>query len=391
MVERDLSGRRLGEFVLHGKIGQGGYGTVYRAAQPVLKRHVAVKVLQKKDDVAEQRFLREAQLASRFDHPFAAHIYAFGVDEGEGLLWIAMELVQGVTLSSWIKQRGPMPVEQFVPLFESVADAVHAAHEDGIVHRDLKPSNIMVMELGSRVLPKLLDFGIAKTLNQSSDGSPGELRPDDESSHPQDTATTVRLRPASQPEHRTVTGPNREDRKRRLTRTGAAFGSRPYMSPEQWCDAQAVGPASDVYALGVIAYEVLTGRVPYTADKSDEFYRIRLLRPSPDSERLVTISTTAELTSPALWDLDKYRLVARLEGQTGRMERTLTLDAAGAQVLRHRCALRRRRPRHARLRRRRRTLGAAIVGQDYRDVPSHHMRAGSNRRKVTIQAQAALS
>lgn len=85
----------------------------------MLKRHVAV--LQKKDDVAEQRFLREAQLASRFDHPFAAHIYAFGVDEDEGLLWIAMELVQGLTLSSWIKERGPMSLEQFVPLFESGA------------------------------------------------------------------------------------------------------------------------------------------------------------------------------------------------------------------------------------------------------------------------------
>ena len=79
MAERDLCGQVLGEFVLLEKIGQGGYGTVYRAAQPMLKRHVAVKVLQKKDDVAEQRFLREARLASRLDHPFAAHIYAFGV------------------------------------------------------------------------------------------------------------------------------------------------------------------------------------------------------------------------------------------------------------------------------------------------------------------------
>src|ERR1041384_8334101 len=99
MEDRDLSGRTLGEFVLLEKIGQGGYAAVYRSEQPLLKRHVVVKVLRKHDDVAEQRFLQEARLASRFDHPFAAHVYAFGVDEDEDLLWIAMELVQGVTLA----------------------------------------------------------------------------------------------------------------------------------------------------------------------------------------------------------------------------------------------------------------------------------------------------
>ena len=185
MADRDLAGRTLGEFVLLEKIGQGGYGAVYRAEQPLLKRHVVVKVLQKNDDVAEERFLCEAQLASRFDHPFAAHIYAFGVDEGEGLLWIAMELVQGVTLASWIEQHGPMPLEQLVPFFECVADAVQAAHECGIVHRDLKPSSVMVVERGSRLLPKLLDFGIAKTLDQSSDGSPAERHHPDDASRPE--------------------------------------------------------------------------------------------------------------------------------------------------------------------------------------------------------------
>ncbi|TMQ25771.1 MAG: hypothetical protein E6J90_05350 [Deltaproteobacteria bacterium] len=90
---------------------------------------------------------------------------------------------------------------------------------------------------------------------------------------PRDDATTTRIRPGSQAAHRTVTSPNR-GKKHRLTRTGTAFGSRPYMSPEQWSDAQAVGPASDVYSLGVVAYEVLTGRLPYTTDNSEEFYRL---------------------------------------------------------------------------------------------------------------------
>src|SRR5262245_39520048 len=99
MADRDLTGRMLGEFRLVEKIGQGGYGAVYRSEQPALKRHVVVKVLRRNDVEAEQRFLREARLASRFDHPYAAHIYAFGVEEGieddGGVLWIAMELVQG--------------------------------------------------------------------------------------------------------------------------------------------------------------------------------------------------------------------------------------------------------------------------------------------------------
>jgi len=266
MADRDLTGRMLGEFVLLEKIGQGGFGSVYRAEQPLLKRYVVVKVLRTDNDTAVQRFLQEAQLASRFDHPFAAHIYAFGVDEDEDLLWIAMELVQGITLGAWLEQHGPMALEQFVPFFEGVADAVHAAHESGIVHRDLKPSNVMVIERGGRLLPKLLDFGIAKLLDRSADGSPAER-------HRPAAAATTRIRPRAQAAERTVTSSNPEENPR-LTRTGVAFGSRPYMSPEQWSDVHAVGPASDVYSLGIVAYETLTGRLPYIADNSYEYSRL---------------------------------------------------------------------------------------------------------------------
>src|SRR5262249_1645053 len=153
MANRDLSGRMLGEFVLREQIGRGGYGAGYRCEQPTLNRHVVVKVLQRNDDIPEQRFLREAQLASRFEHPYAAHVYAFGVDGEEGLMWIAMELVQGSTLAAWLEQHGPMSLEQFVPFFECVAEVVHAAHTCGIVHRDIKPSNVMVTERGGRSLP----------------------------------------------------------------------------------------------------------------------------------------------------------------------------------------------------------------------------------------------
>jgi serine/threonine protein kinase len=92
--------------------------------------------------------LREAQLASRLDHPYAAHVYAFGAEDEDGLPWIAMELVHGVTLRDWLETRGPMLLDQFVPFFECVAQVVQAAHEGGIVHRDLTPSNMMVIERG---------------------------------------------------------------------------------------------------------------------------------------------------------------------------------------------------------------------------------------------------
>jgi serine/threonine protein kinase len=164
MADRDLSGRMLGEFVLREQIGEGGYGVVYRGEQPLLEREVVVKVLREErgDSASRERFLREARFAAQLRHPYAAQVYAFGAEDGGSLLWIAMERVQGVSLWDWLKNHGPMPLEQFVPFFDRVCEVVHAAHQRGIVHRDLKPSNIMVIECGDRLVPKLLDFGIAK-------------------------------------------------------------------------------------------------------------------------------------------------------------------------------------------------------------------------------------
>jgi WD40 repeat protein/serine/threonine protein kinase len=282
MADRDLCGRTLGEYVLLELIGEGGFGAIYRCVQPSLKRDVVVKVLHERrrsSNVALERFLREAELASRLDHPYAVHLYDFGIEDG--LVWLAMELVQGITLDEWLRERGPMPLEQFVPFFECVAQVVQAAHERGIVHRDLKPSNVMVTARGGRLFPKLLDFGIAKVSHEAARPTP-EIWPDGslaENQEPVDAQgadgmVTARMRAAPPRVQRTRTDPS--SNVHRLTRSGAGIGSAAYMSPEQWENASAVGPASDIYSLGALAYKALTGRVPFTAESEREYYRHHL-------------------------------------------------------------------------------------------------------------------
>src|SRR6478736_6401864 len=159
-----LVGRRLGEFVVREVLSSGGFGTVYRAEQQALAREAVVKVMHTRLRASEamiQRFLREAKLASRLDHPYAAHLYAFGA-EPDGLLWIAMELVRGTPLDRLLESQGPVPLERFVPLLERICQVVQTAHDQGIVHRDLKPANVMVLARAGQLLPKLLDLGIAK-------------------------------------------------------------------------------------------------------------------------------------------------------------------------------------------------------------------------------------
>src|SRR5690349_19407240 len=134
-----LVGRELGEFVLREPLSRGGFGVVYRAEQPALGREAVIKILHARllaSPTIVQRFLLEAKLASRLDHPYAAHIYAFGA-EPDGLLWIAMELVRGTPLSRILIDEGSVPLARFVPLLERICEVVHTAHEQGIVHRDL--------------------------------------------------------------------------------------------------------------------------------------------------------------------------------------------------------------------------------------------------------------
>jgi WD40 repeat protein/serine/threonine protein kinase len=277
MTDKDnLSGRRIGEFVLRGKIGEGGFGAVYCCEQPLLGREVVVKVLHRKlrrRDVIVQRFLREAWLASRLDHPYAAHVYAFGIEEHDRLLWIAMERVQGVTLAEWLTVHGPMPLGQFVAFFERIAAVVQTAHDRGIVHRDLKPSNVMVIERAGELLPKLLDFGVAKLVDGAAlpEGLPDindlplPVTDDLSGKSPADVAPPPGKSTVSDP----PAPPHPDDD--RLTQHNHTVGSPPYISPEQWGNAITVGPASDLYALGVVAFEALTGRRPFEGETVAEY------------------------------------------------------------------------------------------------------------------------
>src|SRR3954466_11850283 len=262
----DLSGRMVGEFVLRELLDEGGFGAVYRCEQPLLGREAVVKVLHqrlRRNDTVLQRFMREAQLASRLDHPYAAHVYAFGIEHDDGLFWIAMELVHGTAPNRWLRERRPLSLGQFVPFFEHVAEVVQTAHERGIVHRDLKPSNVMVIERAGRFLPKLLDFGVAKLfdgeLPESTPGTIQRLRalvvekvPDEVLQQNRAAGSSTKSAP-----------PSPSGSQGKLTPDDAAIVTPAYMAPEQWDSAVNAGPASDLYALAVVAYEALTGRRPF--------------------------------------------------------------------------------------------------------------------------------
>ena len=210
----------LGGFRLAGLIGEGGFGQVFRADQETLGREAVVKV--RRDPTSSRgvdRFLQEARLASRLDHPYAAHVYAFGA-EPDGLLWIAMELVRGTPLDRLV-QYAPMSVERAVPFLRRLCEVVQTAHDQGIVHRDLKPSNVMVISRAGSMFPKLLDLGVALDQLVPVDGADAQRGP---------------------------------------------IGTPFYMAPEQWVPRAPIGPGADVYALGVMAYEVLVGRPPFDGD-----------------------------------------------------------------------------------------------------------------------------
>ncbi len=234
------AGTKLGPYEIVSAIGAGGMGEVYRARDARLNRDVALKVLpstvaQDPDRVA--RFRREAQVLASLNHPNIAHIH--GVEEDRGasgeIHALVMELVEGPTLADRIAQ-GPIPVADALPIARQIAEALESAHEQGIVHRDLKPSNIKVRDDGT---VKVLDFGLAKALSADASGV---------------SANDVMNSP-------TLTA--------RATQLGVIIGTAAYMAPEQ-AKGRAVDRRADIWAFGVVLFEMLAGRRGYEAEDISE-------------------------------------------------------------------------------------------------------------------------
>lgn len=225
-AERALVGQIIDEkFKITDVLGKGGMSVVYKANWVVLKKTVAVKTMHShlvSDTNALMRFKQEAQAAIALDHANVIKVYHFGITGGDDSKpYIVMDYIEGESLSERIKRDKRLPVKEVLQIFTQVCSALDHAHKKGVIHRDLKPSNIMLLHKSEgEVNTKLVDFGIAKLLPQEG-----------EQAH-------------------------------RLTQTGDIFGSPMYMSPEQ-CMGRAVDKRSDVYALGCVLYESLSGMPPH--------------------------------------------------------------------------------------------------------------------------------
>ena len=221
--------KTLGRYTVIGELGRGGMGAVFLAEDTILKRKVALKIPQfepRKEEQMRARFIREAQLAAQLTHPNICQIYDVG--EIDGQLVMAMEYIEGRDLSTFTKPDKLMSARVVVGLVKKIALAVETAHRLGMVHRDLKPSNIMLAQTDKSkktVEPKVMDFGLAKSL---------------------------------------------EPTEKQLTHSGMIVGTPCYMSKEQWSGKDGnLGPSSDVFSLGTILYELLTGHLPFDADEGE--------------------------------------------------------------------------------------------------------------------------
>lgn len=222
-------------------IGSGAVGRVYVARDLASARELAIKILDPSlsdDPILVERFRREARAIRRINSPLVVTVHEVGVSY-EGLLYIVMDYVRGKTLRQVLHDSGILPPVEAVRICSEIAAAVAAAHEAGVVHRDLKPENVVVEHTSRGV--RVLDFGVAKLVD------------------PEGVATTSRAK---------------------LTVYGAVMGTPTYMSPEA-VERKPVGPACDLYALGVILFEMLTGKPPFDADQPLELMGMHLRVPAP--------------------------------------------------------------------------------------------------------------
>jgi serine/threonine-protein kinase len=235
-IRREMIGTSLNDrFRLEEKIGSGGMSTVYRAFDPTLERWVAIKLMHR--DISEdpdqlERFRREARAVARLSHPHVVTVIDFGEDDGTP--YIVLEYVEGETLKERIKRMGRLPVAEAVAYAIEIGRALSCAHSERLVHRDVKPQNVLI-DMDGR--GKVTDFGIARSLEAHG-----------------------------------------------LTATGRVLGTTDYVSPEQAL-GQEVGEQSDVYSLGIVLFEMLTGEVPFRADSQVAVAMKHVRETMPDVQR----------------------------------------------------------------------------------------------------------
>lgn len=285
ILVQDLDGSLIsGRYQIEKEIGRGGMGVVYQAVQLGLDRKVALKMLLNdlsKDDIGWKRFEVEAKAASSLNHPNIIKIYEYSVSEF-GLPYMVMDFVEGESLDELLDRQHKLTAKQALPLFVEIANALNHAHKRNVVHRDLKPSNIMLIKndddeidnLESELKPLILDFGIAKIFTQAGKAALN------------------------------------------LTKTGEVFGSPLYMSPEQ-CMGQPLDPRSDIYSLGCILYQALSGDTPI---KGENFLNVLFnhMNAKPQTldsvslkipEQLVEVIYKCLSKSPS----DRYETMAQLK------------------------------------------------------------------------------
>lgn len=284
---------RLGEI-----IGSGGMSEVFAAEDTTLGRQVAVKMLRTemaRDINFRERFYREAQNSGRLNHPNIVAVYDTGETEMDGMTipYIVMERVNGATLRDIIREDGPLPAQEAAEILKPVAEALQASHEAGIIHRDIKPANIMLTNTGQ---VKVMDFGIARALDDSTSA---------------------------------------------MTQTSAVIGTAQYLSPEQ-ARGKNADARSDVYALGCVMYEVLTGRTPFEGETPFAVaYQHVQEEPTPPSELIDDPSLTPTqrvnidavvLTAMAKHPADRYQSAWEMAGDLDRLRTGQVTEAARMHV-----------------------------------------------------------
>ena len=271
----DLTGTQLGPYRIISPVGEGGMAAVYRAYQPSFDRMVAIKVLPPQLALQPEfvaRFNREARVIAKLVHPHILPVHDFG--HAQGYTYLVMPFIQGCTLAQLISG-GPLPLPRLITILTQLADALDYAHAHGVVHRDIKPGNVLMDQSGHCLLT---DFGLAQVVQEAT----------------------------------------------RFTRPGEAIGTPAYMSPEQAC-GEKVDQRSDIYSLGVVLFEMATGRVPYKADTPvatvmkhihDPLPSARALHPAlPEAVDLVIGQAMAK--DPAARFATAGQMAATLQAATG--------------------------------------------------------------------------